>query len=331
MSTEIRLIDQSLLASLVPMSQAIKLMRSAFAQISHKNGKAQVPIRIHLANQHQTESLYMPVILDDCHSYGIKIVGMNGENLNRGLGFISATVLLMDGETGTLQAIVDGTSITALRTGAGSGLATDLMALPEADTLALFGVGKQAVTQLMAVAEVRALKKVFIFNRTKAHAETFAENMSAQLGIDIEVANNPRLLKEAQIICTATTSSTPIFDPVNISPGTHINAVGAYREDMAEIPAQTVKQARIVVDQVAASLKEAGDLIQPLKAGIITKEDLQTELGHIVLGEALGRHHSSDITLFKSVGNAAQDLVVAEYAWLQAKKQQVGISIPWNH
>ncbi|MEM7370261.1 MAG: ornithine cyclodeaminase [Bacteroidota bacterium] len=330
MSTKIRVIDHALLARLVPMSQAIFLMRSAFAQISHKSGKAQVPIRIHLQNKQQTESLYMPVILDDCETYGIKIVGMNAANMSKNLPFISATVLLMDRETGGIRAFLDGSYITALRTGAASGLATDLLALPEADTLAIFGTGKQAVTQLEAVVEVRKLQKVLIFNRTPQHAQAFAAAMHARFGIEMIVASAPEQVREAQIICTATTSSKPVFDAAHISAGTHINAVGAYREDMAEIPSPTVQDAQIVVDQLAASLKEAGDLIQPLKAGLIKMEDLQTELGHIVLGEKQGRTRREDITLFKSVGNAAQDLVVAEAAWKAAEAQDAGISIPWS-
>ena len=325
-----RILNPSLLASLVSMPQAIDLMRSAFSQLSHPDGKAQVPIRAHLRNKAGTESLYMPVSLEDSDAFGVKIVGMSLENLKRDLPFISAMVLVLDGQTGRVKGMLDGTFITSLRTGAASGLATELLARKDAEVLGVFGAGKQAVTQLEAVAAVRDLKRVYVFNRTRARAEAFVEEMGERLGLELVVANQANQLRECDIVCTATTSSTPIFDPAHISPGTHINAVGAYRTDMAEIPAETVVESRVFVDQVAATLAEAGDITQPFEAGLITREHFEKELGHVLLGIHAGRENEEQITLFKSVGNAAQDLVVADFALQEAGRQQLGMLIPWE-
>lgn len=329
MPNSIRLIDRDLLASLVPMSKAIDLMKPAFAQLSRTENSAQVPIRAHLKNQHHTESLYMPVSLEDCEAFGVKIVGMSQANEQRGLPFISAMVLVLDGHTGRVTGMIEGSYLTALRTGAASGLATDLLANPEANVLAVFGAGVQARTQVEAVAAVRPLKKVWVFNRTRSHAETFAQEMSASLGIEMQVAEDPNRLAEAQIICTATTASTPIFEKEQLAPGAHINAVGAYRKDMAEIHPEVVKVSELFVDQVAATLVEAGDVIQPIEAGLISHAHILAELGEVVLDTHPGRSDPEAITLFKSVGNAVQDLSVADYALTMAEQKGVGLLIPW--
>lgn len=329
MSSSIRLINRDLLASLVPMAKAIGLMKPAFAQLSRTENPAQVPIRAHLKNRHHTESLYMPVSLEDCEAFGVKIVGMSKGNEQKGFPFISAMVLVLDGHTGRVKGMIEGTYLTALRTGAASGLATDLLANPEADVLAVFGAGVQAKTQVEAVASVRSLKRIWVFNRTRSRAETFAKEMAASLDIEVAVAEHPSRLAEAQIICTATTSSTPVFDTTYLSPGTHISAVGAYRKDMAEIHPEVVNVSELFVDQVAATLVEAGDVIQPIEAGIISQAHILAELGEVVIGTHPGRSHREAITLFKSVGNAVQDLSVADYALTMAEQEGLGILIPW--
>lgn len=329
MSRSIRLINRELLASLVPMPKAIELMRPAFAQLSRTENPAQVPIRAHLKNQKNTESLYMPVSLEDCEAFGVKIVGMSHENEQRGLPFISAMVLVLDGHTGRVRGMIEGSYLTALRTGAASGLATDLLANPEAEVLAIFGAGVQARTQVKAVAAVRALKKIWVFNRTQSHAETFAKEMSESLHIEVSIADRPERLAEAHIICTATTASTPVFDIDHLSAGTHICAVGAYRSDMAEIHPEVVRESELFVDQVAATLVEAGDVIQPIEAGTISRAHILAELGEVVLGTHPGRSNREAITLFKSVGNAVQDLSVADYALNMAEQQGLGVLIPW--
>ena len=296
----------------VDMPTAIRLMADAFGQLAA--GKADIPIRTHIHMPSEAaQSLFMPAYLENEKIFGLKVVGMNDHNPARGLPFIHAHIFVLDAVSGQPKALVDGTWVTALRTGAGAGLATDLLARKDATVLALFGAGVQARTQLQAVCAVRNIDKVWLFNRTAEHAWAFAEEMMSKYNLNIQLATHPDCLSEADIVCTATTSSAPVFSHEHLKPGVHINAVGAYRADMAEIPPETVCAARVFVDQRAACWVEAGDLIQPKEKGLITEDHIAASLGEVVNQTAKGRTSPNEITLFKSVGNAVQDLVVANF------------------
>ena len=296
----------------VDMSTAIRLMADAFGQLAA--GKATIPVRTHIHMPSEAaQSLFMPAYLEDEKVFGLKIVGMNDHNPAKGLPFIHAQIFVLDAENGQPKAIVDGTWVTALRTGAGSGLATDLLARQDAKVLALFGAGVQARTQLEAVCAVRQIEKVWLFNRTAEHAWTFAEEMMGKYNLNIQIASEPECLSEADIVCTATGSSTPIFSHKHLKAGAHINAIGAYLADMAEVPPETVCAAKVIVDQREACWVEAGDIIQPKEMGLITEDHIHASLGELVNKTAPGRTADDEVTLFKSVGNAVQDLVVANY------------------
>jgi ornithine cyclodeaminase/alanine dehydrogenase-like protein (mu-crystallin family) len=315
-------LTQSEIAQIVDMPRAIDLMRSAFRQLS--NGQAQVPVREHLQlRDSQTEAFFMPVYLPEQHYIGQKIVGLNPENPKLGQPFVQAMILVMDAQTGKVEGLMEGTWITALRTGAGSGLATELLALPEAKTLAVFGTGVQAQTQVAAVCAVRPMQKLLVYYRNPVQAKAFAEVMKKRHALEVELCQDKKSLSKAEVICTATTSFTPLFSLPHLHPSVHINAVGAYRPDMAEVPPAVVAQSLVVIDQKAASLREAGDLIQAQIAKQ-TDADNWVELGQMVNGKHPGRTEEEQITFFKSVGNAAQDLVVAAFVLAEAKKQGLG-------
>lgn len=324
--SRIRILSREVIAQAITMSEAIALMRDGFIALS--NGRVDVPVRLSLPlREHDGRTLFMPVYGPDYGQVGLKVVAVHPNNAARKLPFIHAVVMVLDAETGAPLAIMDGECITALRTGAGAGLATDLLALPEAAVLGIFGAGVQARTQLEAVCAVRPIERVYVFGRSQDHAESFAREAEAKHSVRVEVAADPDLLQECTIICTATTSLSPVFAPENIRPGCHINGIGSYRPDMSEIPADTVAAAKVIVDQREACLSEAGDLLRPIKEGRITEAHIHAELGAVASGAVAGRTKASEITFFKSVGNAVQDLVVASRLQALAEECDLGVQV----
>ncbi|MFQ6113425.1 MAG: ornithine cyclodeaminase family protein, partial [bacterium] len=213
------------------MSQAVELMKDAFVQLS--TGQAIVPVRMNMeVPQDRGRALFMPVYLAKNKQIGVKIVSIMDDNPKKGLPLIHATVLVTDSKNGCPLALMDGEYLTALRTGAASGLATDLLAREDSDTVAIFGAGVQGRTQLEAVCAVRAIKQAFIFDIVPQKATEFAQEMSGRLSIQIDIADASKQLCHADVICTATTSTTPVFTHDDLKPGVHINGIGAYRPDM---------------------------------------------------------------------------------------------------
>ncbi len=308
----------------LPMREAIAAMRDAFAQLAR--GEVTLPPRLRLdAPGEQGVALVMP-----CHSaaqklFALKFITLFGRNPQQGLPVIQSTVMLADGTTGEPLAVMDGASLTALRTGAASGLATDLLARPDATTVAIVGSGVQARTQLEAVACVRRIERAWVFDSLPESAARFAAEMQQQLGLPIVVATSPAAaLAEADIICAATTAAAPVFDDRDVRPGTHLNAIGVFHPDRAEVPAATVCRARVVVDHLASAMEEAGDLLLPLRASLIDEAHFRTELGQLVLGQKPGRTAADEITFFKSVGVAIQDLCAAARALANARELGLG-------
>ena len=255
------------------------------------------------------DSFYAP---DEGGALGLKVVSIFDSNPPRGLPLIHALVLVLDATTGAPLALIEGGSLTAIRTGAASGAATDALARPDARVVALFGSGAQARRQLEAVCTVRPIERVWLYSL--GGGEQFAAEMAGHGPIpsDIVIAATPRAaLAEADIVCTATTSRTPVFDGRDLRPGTHVNGIGSYTPAMQEIDAATVRRARVVVDSRAAALAEAGDLIIPLRAGEIDLDHISTELGEVLAGQKPGRTSAAQITFFKSVGVAVQDAMAA--------------------
>jgi ornithine cyclodeaminase len=239
-------------------------------------------------------------------------------------------VLVFDPETGRAIALLEGSTLTAIRTGAGSGAAIDLLARKESQVVAIFGAGPQGKTQLEAACSVRKIETAFIFNPTREKAETFVKEMAGygHIPSDLRVANSPKeAIENADIICTATGSTQPIFNDNNVKHGAHISAIGAYTPEMQELPVETVARARIVVDSRATVMEEAGDIVKAMKAGLITEVNIHAELGEIVLGKKTGRQSDDEITFFKSVGNAVQDAVAAQVALKNAREMKIGTEV----
>jgi ornithine cyclodeaminase/alanine dehydrogenase-like protein (mu-crystallin family) len=312
----------------LPMAAAIEAMRSAFKELG--GGTVIMPPRLRLdAKEEQGVVLVMPSLSGGLSRLALKVLTLYENNPKAGLPFIQALVILSDASTGTSLAILDGGALTALRTGAVGGVAADVLARPDAAVAAIFGAGPQARAQLEALAAVRELREARVYDPNKDAAAAFVQEMSSRLGLVVSAAPDAAsALRGADLVATATTSSRPVFADGDIGEGGHINAVGVYQPDRAEIPPHTVRWARVVVDQREAALEEAGDLLQPMADGLFGPEHISTELGEILLGRAPGRTSDAEITLFKSVGLAVQDLYAAAAAYDSAVRAGIGIELP---
>ncbi len=317
----------------LPMRDVVEAMKQAFAALSAK--RAVVPLRAHIeVEAHEGVCLVMPAYLrdDDEPALAVKVVTLFGGNLARGLPRIQAAVLALEPETGRPAALLEGGTLTAIRTGAASGAATDLLARHDSTTVAIFGSGVQARTQLEAVCAVRAIQTAWIYSPNAEHAERMIAELSGRAGFprDLRRAETPaQALANADIVCAATTSKRPVFEDADLRPGTHVNAVGSYQPHVQEIPAETVVRARVVVDSRSAALAETGDLIQPRDAGLWDPASIHAELGEIVLGERPGREDERQITLFESVGSGVQDAAAVRLALRQAERQGLGQRVEW--
>jgi len=311
----------------LPMPAAIDAMKDAFRRLSA--GESFAPPRTHIeATAFDGDALFMPAYDPLEGRMGIKVVTLFGANPSRGLPRIQAIVLLLDAADGSPIAVLDGTTLTAIRTGAASGAATDLLARPDSHVAAIFGAGAQARTQLEAIAAVRPIREARVYDPDSRRAETFAREQTIRLGLPVLRASSPAAaLDGADVIATATTSPTPVFSDADLPPGVHINAVGSYKPAVRETPGETVARARLVVDHIPAALDEAGDIIIPLQQGLITREHIQAELGELVAGTKPGRTSPGEIILFKSVGVAVQDLAAATRALAEAERQGLGTAV----
>lgn len=293
------------------MPEAIEAVREAFAQLS--SGLARVPRRTHLEiPEYRTTVLAMPAYLPRTKRVGLKLISLCEDNPANGLPLAQAVTIVMDAERGIPLAVMEAGYLTAVRTGAASGVATAALARRDACVAAVFGAGIQGRTQLEALAAVRPLRRALVFDVDPRAAAAFAEEMRKRLSIDVEPAASPEALREADIVSTATTSSEPVFRDEDLKPGVHINAVGSYKPHIREIPGATMARAGIYVDHRAACLEEAGDLIIPIREGLISEADIRAEIGEVVSGLKSGRRSEGEITVFKSVGTAVQDLAVAD-------------------
>ncbi len=256
----------------------------------------------------------------------IKIVTVFSDNPSKyGEPTIQGVVLLHDARTGKPLALMDAEQLTAMRTGAASGVATKTLARPDAAVASILGSGVQAGTQLLGICTVRPIQRAWVFSLQPDQDLAFAARMSRLLGIEVARAPDIRTAVEsADVICTATNSSTPLFDGAWLQPGTHINGIGSYTRTMRELDTTTMLRSRVYVDGQAAAQTEAGDIVIPIAEGAMTYDHVIGEIGAVLLGRAPGRQAPADITVFKSVGMAVQDAVTAPIVYTRAIEQGLG-------
>lgn len=262
------------------------------------------------------------------HGFGFKALTIFPGNRDRGLETIQGFVALLDEQTGALLAILEGSVVTEIRTAAVSAVATDVLARPDAGDLALIGAGVQARSHLLAMADVREVRRLRVWNRSAEQAASFRDWAGAQ-GFDAQVVPSVRdAVSGADIICTVTAAPEPLVDADWLAAGVHINAVGAYRPDMRELHTNVVQGADVIaVDSRESVLAEAGDLVIPLKEGVFSDPFQPPELGELLTGAAEGRTNGDEITVFESLGLAIQDVAAAAYIYDRARSEGVGAKI----
>jgi ornithine cyclodeaminase len=325
-----RLLTRSDVQQSISMREAVEVVKRAFSDLS--TGRADIPLRIALSQpENDGMTLVMPGYLRDSESLAVKLVSVHNRNAERNLPLIHAIVIVIDPATGRPVAAMEGGHLTSLRTGAATGAATDLLARRDAEVAAIFGAGAQARSQAIAVAAVRPIKRIWIYSRRREKADEMISEIRRGLESSIELlaAETPaQAVREALVVCAATTSSTPVFDGDDLRPGAHVNGVGSYKPEMQEVDCVTLRRSsKIVVDSREAAMAEAGDLIAAIERGEIQTSDIYAEIGEIAAGLKPGRQDDGEITYFKSVGNAAQDVAVAQAIYQRALRENLGVEI----
>ncbi|MCO6548333.1 MAG: hypothetical protein J6583_11235 [Gilliamella sp.] len=293
----------------------------------YSQGNSDVPLRINFDMQ-KGQSLFMPAHIKGSDIVGIKIVSVFPDNPKLGKPSVPAQVLMLDPQTGEVCAMLDGTFVTQLRTGAVQGAATDLLARKNASRAVLIGTGGQAVSQLEAMLTVRSLTDVAIFDIDTQKAEQFTEEMKyrfAHFSTNLYFSKNlDDDISQADIITSVTTSKVVTFNGEKVKPGTHVNGVGAYTPEMHEIPECVVEKANIrVVDTKEGVFAEAGDIIDPIKQQLVSEDDF-LELGDLVIDPTQCRLNDQQVTLFKTVGTAVLDVYIGYDIYLKAKEKGIG-------
>jgi len=278
---------------------------------------------------HQGLHLAMPAFIGgDSETLAVKVVTVYPQNPARHmLPTTIGTLLLNDPKTGALQAIMDAGFLTAMRTGAVSGVATKHLAKPDARTCGIFGAGPMARTQLLAVAAVRPLERAVVYDSDAKARDTFAAEMPERASVPVKAASDPRECLACDIVCAATSSRTPVFDGSLLRPGTHLNGIGSHSPDARELDTETIRRSKVVVDHLPACLAEAGDLILPIREGAFSEDRVHASLGDVIAGLKPGRVSSEEITLFKSVGLAVQDAATAELVYRKALASGIGTHV----
>jgi len=317
---------------LLPMPECIKVMRDALAALAR--GEALVPLRTIMRVPGVGGFLglmpgYIAPASGQDGALGMKAVSVFPGNAKRGIDTHQGAVLLFEADTGRLRALMDGAAITAIRTAAVSGVATDLLARPDAGELAILGAGVQARTHLEAIAAVRPLRKVRIWSRNAEHAAALSSELRPRFQVPIEAAPSPEAaVRAADIIATVTASPEPILEHRWLKEGVHINAVGSSIPTSREIDTATMVAARLFVDRRESALAEAGDLLIAMGEGAVKGDHVQAELGEVIIGKHRGRRSPGELTLFKSLGLAVEDVAAAAYLARRARETGTGHTVP---
>ncbi len=321
------IVNQAEVERLLPMDACITLMREAFERCAR--GSATFPLRPFIKlPDHRGVLAMMPGYLGEPLTIGVKVITVFPGNLGTALDAHQGPVLLFDSETGALTAMMDASAITAIRTAAATAVATDTLARPDSSTLALLGSGVQARTHLEALRLVRDISHVRLWSRNRDRAVQFAAEESTRHGVTVEVVATPEhAVRNADIVCTTTGARDPIVQGAWLDDGTHVNAVGSASPVMRELDTSAVVRAQVYVDSRESALHEAGDLLIPIAEGAITQAHIIAEIGDVLVEAAPGRTDGRHVTLFKSLGVAAQDLVAARYVHDKARQHGVGTEV----
>jgi len=321
------LLNQNDVMKVLDMTQCMEVVEKAFVELA--SGTAVLPPRINLFTG-EGLGLYMPAYLKGMGALACKVVTSYVNNpAKHKLPTIMGKVLLQDPETGDVICIMDGGYLTAVRTGAASGVATRHLAREDrGQKVGIFGAGAQARTQLQAITVARDIARAYVYDVNDEAVGRFITDMASLLQLDIiRAASADQVLEEADIICTASSSPTPVFDGGKVREGTHINSVGSHTPKARELDTAIIKRSKIIADSYDACLNEAGDIMIPIQEGAIDKSHLRAELGEVITGKKPGRVDAREITLFKSNGLAIQDVAAAKLVYDKAVQVGIGTSV----
>jgi len=323
---EMLIINQDLVRQLLPMEAAMELVAGAFRALGR--GQALNPLRHVMPLDDLGVQVTMPAYLGYLGMAGLKAITVFPGNEGTAHDSHQGAVLLFGAGHGDLQAIIDASAITAIRTAAASGVATQLLARKDAVDLAILGSGVQAASHLQAMLLARTLRRVRVWSRTPAHARRFARLASERHGIPVEPVPTAReAVRDADIVCTTTAAPAPVLLGDWLGPGMHINAVGSSVPFTRELDTNAVARSRLYVDRRGSALNEAGDFLIPQQEGAIDEGHIQGEIAEILLGQNPGRGSAEEITLFKSLGLAVQDLATACHVYHEAEEQGLGTRV----
>ena len=313
--------------SLINIDELIAVLEQAHIQYS--TGKAVMPVRLVVPlPQIQGRITSMPGYLNEDQALGLKVVTYFQDNPKQGLPAILATIMLFSAETGKMIAAMDGTYITTIRTACASALATRALANPETPVLGILGAGVQARSHIRALSRVRRLQRIKIFSPSGSSARAVKKDLAAEIGVPIEVTECAEYsVRDADLVVTATTAKAPIVKSDWLKPGVHINAVGSHRPDLREIDGGTLSCSKVVVDSREAIMAECGDVLLAIREKSFSEQGVHAEIGEVLAGTKSGRTSAEEITLYKSVGIAIQDVATAQLVYQKALSQNVGVNV----
>ena len=321
------LLSEKQVQGLIDIDELIAALEQAHIQYS--TGNAVMPVRLVVPlPQIDGRITSMPGYLNEDKALGMKVVTYFQNNPKQNLPAILATIMLFSAETGKMIAAMDGSYITAIRTACASAMATKVLANPQTPVLGILGAGVQARAHIQALARVRKLEKIKLYSPSGASAAALKQEMAPQFQATIEATNSAdEAVRDADLVVTVTTAKEPILKKDWLKPGVHINAVGSHRPDLREIDGATLARAKVVVDSREAIMAECGDILLAIKEGSIAKENIHGEIGEVLAGTKPGRARADEITLYKSVGIAIQDVATANLVYHKALKQGVGTNV----
>jgi ornithine cyclodeaminase/alanine dehydrogenase-like protein (mu-crystallin family) len=321
---KVLIVNQSEVYKLLPMGECMEIMAGALKTLGR--GDALNPLRRGLMLPDKKGLLaMMPAYMDDIKSMGLKVISVFPGNEGTEFDSHMGTVLLFETEHGSLSAIIDASSITAIRTAAVSGVATQLLARNDARSLAILGSGVQARTHLEAMLVARKIGRVRVWSRNYKNARLFASNESERFGVEVEPVSYAReAVDGADIICTTTAAPEPIVMGDWLSPGAHVNVVGSSLPFAREVDTRAIVRSRLFVDRLESALNEAGDFLIPKQEGAVGDDHIRGEIGEILLGQVAGRESAEEITMFKSLGIGVEDIASAYHIYHKALEKSLG-------
>lgn len=321
------LLSETEVQSLIDLDELIAALSQAHIQYS--TGRAVMPVRLVVPlPQIQGRVTSMPGYLSQEQALGMKVVTYFQNNDKRGLPAILATIMLFSHETGKMIAAMDGTYVTTIRTACASALATRCLANPGSPVLGLIGAGVQARAHIRALGRVRQLSRIKIYSPSGSSGEKIKADFEKETGVPIDVVPNAeQAVRDSDLMVTVSTAKKPVLRAEWLKPGAHINAVGSHRPDLRELDGATLARSLVVVDARAAIMAECGDVLLAIKENSFSQEGIHAEIGEVLAGMKNGRTSAAEITVYKSVGIAVQDVATAQMVYRKALERQVGTNI----